>query len=642
MAGHGDRVQHALLGPRAALALALPLLGLSAAGAWAAAPEIDAQSHELERVAREAPLGSGLRLRNLELASDRPAVNLSLERFRVFAADARVVVHGRTRTSESPPPDNAYFRGAVEGEPDSWALITFGGQGGVRGQIVSRGVRWVLGRGKAPRGPAAGLAVREVDDGEFVEQSLAFSCDADALAPAPEPARVGPAPAPIAGPSPAAASSTELIANVAIETDFEFFQLFGNANDAADYVGDLMAHVSTLYASEVNTGLEVSSISLWATSNDPWNETSATCSLYEFGRYWNENHTGESRSIAHFLSGRSMGGIAWLGGLCRPAFDVNHGGSCPGLVPSADSYGGGYGLSSGLSGSFDLQNPTLVWDSLVVAHEMGHSFKSPHTHCYGGLEGNANPIDGCYVGECGSSGCACGPSSLPAGCPGPGQACGSLMSYCYLLSGGMGNIGWTLGAGHPFGIEADRVPARMIGHVQASANQYPGCLVPDNVAPTASDDAYSTFDDLDLEIPVRGVLGNDHDADGDPLSAVLVTQPTNGSLTLNADGSFTYSPDLGFIGTDSFTYKATDGLLDSSPAVVTVDVVECTSPDDLVLDNKTVAGVESFEACRSIVAGPSFQIMPSGNALLEAGSTVSLSNGFSAEQGASLTVRITG
>ncbi len=642
MDDHGHRARHGNLGSQAALALALPLLVCAGAGGAAARPEVDAQSRELEQVARETPLGSPLRLRDLQLGSDRPAVNLSLERFRVFAPEARVVVHGPYRTSESPPPENAYFRGAIEGEPASWALLTVGERGGVRGQVMSQGVRWVVGGGGKARGPAAGLAAREVADGEFVEQALGFSCDAEALGPAPEPPRLAATSAASAGPPRTSAASAGLIASVAIETDFEFFQLFGNSSDAADYVGDLMAHVSTLYASEVNTGLEVSSISLWATSNDPWSQTSATCSLYEFGRYWNENHVGESRSIAHFLSGRSLGGIAWLGGLCRPAFDVNHGGSCPGLVPSADSYGGGYGLSSGLSGSFDLQNPTLVWDSLVVAHEIGHSFKSPHTHCYGGLEGNANPIDGCYVGECGSSGCACGQSSLPAGCPGSGQGCGSLMSYCYLLSGGIGNIGWTLGAGHPYGIEADRVPTRMIGHVQASANQYPGCLVPDNVAPTASDDAYSTFDDLDLQVAAPGVLGNDGDADGDPLSAVLVSSPSNGSLTLDADGSFVYSPDAGFIGSDSFTYKATDGLLESSPAVVTVDVVECTDPDDLVLENETVSGAESFEACRSIVAGPSFQIMPSGNALLEAGSAVSLSNGFSAEQGAGLTVRISG
>ena len=59
------------------------------------------------------------------------------------------------------------------------------------------------------------------------------------------------------------------------------------------------------------------------------------------------------------------------------------------------------------------------------------------------------------------------------------------------------------------------------------------------------------------------MLGNDSDVDGDALTAVLVSGPANGTLTLNADGSFTYTPDANFNGTDSFTYKANDGTADS-------------------------------------------------------------------------------
>ena len=59
-----------------------------------------------------------------------------------------------------------------------------------------------------------------------------------------------------------------------------------------------------------------------------------------------------------------------------------------------------------------------------------------------------------------------------------------------------------------------------------------------------------------------GVLGNDADPDGDPLTAVLVSGPSHGTLTLNANGSFTYTPNANFNGTDSFTYRASDGTLD--------------------------------------------------------------------------------
>ena len=58
------------------------------------------------------------------------------------------------------------------------------------------------------------------------------------------------------------------------------------------------------------------------------------------------------------------------------------------------------------------------------------------------------------------------------------------------------------------------------------------------------------------------MLGNDADPDGEhALTAVLVSGPAHGTLTLNADGSFTYTPDANYSGPDSFTYRASDGTL---------------------------------------------------------------------------------
>jgi hypothetical protein len=74
-----------------------------------------------------------------------------------------------------------------------------------------------------------------------------------------------------------------------------------------------------------------------------------------------------------------------------------------------------------------------------------------------------------------------------------------------------------------------------------------------------------------------GVLGNDSDADGDALTAVLVSGPTSGALVLNPNGSFTYTPNAGFFGSDSFTYKANDGLADSNVVTVTITVNPGTS-----------------------------------------------------------------
>ena len=97
--------------------------------------------------------------------------------------------------------------------------------------------------------------------------------------------------------------------------------------------------------------------------------------------------------------------------------------------------------------------------------------------------------------------------------------------------------------------------------------------VPD--PPAAADDSYVTPQGVALVQPAPGVLANDSDSGGGALvvDTTPVVAPANGSLSLAADGSFTYTPTLGFTGGDTFTYRATSvasGL--SSTAVVTITV----------------------------------------------------------------------
>lgn len=94
-----------------------------------------------------------------------------------------------------------------------------------------------------------------------------------------------------------------------------------------------------------------------------------------------------------------------------------------------------------------------------------------------------------------------------------------------------------------------------------------------NTLPTAAPDSYATAQNTPLEIPAPGVLGNDKDEDGNPLTAVLSEIPADGTLTFNANGSFTYTPDADFIGTIQFTYRADDGFDQSQPATVTINVL---------------------------------------------------------------------
>ena len=96
----------------------------------------------------------------------------------------------------------------------------------------------------------------------------------------------------------------------------------------------------------------------------------------------------------------------------------------------------------------------------------------------------------------------------------------------------------------------------------------------DSLPPVAVADAYGTTVGVPLSKAAPGVLANDTDPDADPLTASLVSGTTSGALMLNANGSFTYTPDAGFVGTDSFTYVAHDGTYESNPVTVTIVVIE--------------------------------------------------------------------
>src|SRR5690606_34397942 len=93
-----------------------------------------------------------------------------------------------------------------------------------------------------------------------------------------------------------------------------------------------------------------------------------------------------------------------------------------------------------------------------------------------------------------------------------------------------------------------------------------------NDAPVAVADGYSTNEDNVLSVSAPGVLGNDSDAEGTVLTAVLGAGVSNGSLTLNSNGSFTYTPNTNFFGSDSFTYQASDGNVASNPVTVTITI----------------------------------------------------------------------
>ena len=93
------------------------------------------------------------------------------------------------------------------------------------------------------------------------------------------------------------------------------------------------------------------------------------------------------------------------------------------------------------------------------------------------------------------------------------------------------------------------------GLVTINFTNHPPVAVSDTYSVTEKEDAVN---DPNLVVAAPGVLANDTDPDLDALTAIKVSNPSNGTVTLNSNGSFTYVPNTGYVGPDSFTYQASD------------------------------------------------------------------------------------
>lgn len=419
----------------------------------------------LESQIRKLPTGQQLLLTDVKLGT-MGEVELVLERIKVFAPDAVIRIHTESGVIRQSPPNNVYLAGHIKGQNHSQVFLGFLENGEVEGMVSTGDMdKYALSRQqdgsfKLAREDAANMAAR--DDRWFNPK--------DYLEVPKDQVEQLSAPVQTQGSN---GISYEL--TVAVETDFEMYSIFGNTTDVTNYITGLIGFISYKYFDEIQTYVLLGDLSLWTTAADPWSETSTACALFEVGKYWNDNNGAIDRAVTHFISGKSLGGgVAWLGVLCSGPFSYDStSSSCS--FSGISNYGGGYGVSAGLGGSFNPNMPTSVWDVVVVSHELGHNFDSPHTHCYAGEGGNPNPVDECFNGE---GGCYGGPESLP----GPlGGGSGTIMSYCHLLTGGLSNISLTLGTGHPYGDEPIRVPNRMRDHVEDMASSNPSCVRPTTV-----------------------------------------------------------------------------------------------------------------------------------------------------------------
>ena len=151
------------------------------------------------------------------------------------------------------------------------------------------------------------------------------------------------------------------------------------------------------------------------------------------------------------------------------------------------------------------------------------------------------------------------------------------------------------------------------------------------LAPTARNDLFTLEADTTLDVASPGILANDSDPENDALVATLFNQPAHGMLTFNANGSFSYLPQPGFTGTDSFSYRLSDGSSNSKLAAVTLRVTAAATPSAapvLDLNGADAAGVD-FAASFSEGSSP----------VLIADSDAALADGDSADL-VSLTVTL--
>jgi VCBS repeat-containing protein len=193
-----------------------------------------------------------------------------------------------------------------------------------------------------------------------------------------------------------------------------------------------------------------------------------------------------------------------------------------------------------------------------------------------------------------------------------------------LLSSGDGSFTYTPAANY-YGTDSFTYRASD-GTAQSAVATVTLTIAAVNDAPVAVPDSYVTLQDTPLTVPAPGLLANDSDVEGSALTAATVTNPAHGTATVNANGSFTYTPAAGYVGPDSFTYRVNDGAANSAAVTVMLLVTAVADTTPPVRSNGQPSGTlasgttsttvqlttDEPATCRyALTAGTSYAAMPS-------------------------------
>ncbi len=408
----------------------LSLLGLAAAGLSAsAAAQTALRPFPLTPVSTEATL-SGLvtevdqalvatlnELQQVRLQSmilpDGQAVDLDLRRIDVERRKFGYQLNGEPAGDLLAGTELSLWKGSVIGKPESDVMLSFS-KYGTRGWVhLGYDVVHLMPRPDADGDWTSGDVIVATESA-LNAAGNALEGDCSTLAPmtAPKPRALQPKDLDDVYTSSSLQVDTCGLyeAPIAMETDYQFYQRFNNVSAATTYLTTLLSFISDRYELQAKTVLTFPYLQIYSNSNDPWstpdNGGNSIDMLNEFVAAWAGNIPGDA-SLGHMMSGAGLGGgVAFLNALCDE--------------------GSGFGVSGNIAGQvqFPVVQQPNNWDFMVVAHELGHNFSSPHTHEF------CPPLDECppnqYFGQCQAQ-----------------QTCtnqGTIMSYCHLCSGGTANI----------------------------------------------------------------------------------------------------------------------------------------------------------------------------------------------------------
>ena len=466
-------------------------------------------------------------------------VNLLLSRIDPFTPDARLVTatidaKGQLHEQAIPRPAGQWWGGTVEGQATSKVMLSRSAAG-ILGFIQDEhGTTIITGDRIGGTGPLVSYVLGELPPGTIAWEP--WTCQ-ELTAPGDEELNHH-------GSAPLVQPCRQL--RIAVETDAELYQRFAASTDptaaASAYVGTIFAGINQIYQRDLQIKPHINFLRLWPTAADPWTMAGAGDQLNEFRTWWQTNMVAQPRDLAAMFSTRGLGGgVAWLSVACNTTW--------------------GYSVSGNLAGAFPyplIDNDPQNWDIMVTSHEIGHNMGTTHTHNF-----------------CPEPGDSCSPSGYFGSCQ-TAQVCttsGTIMSYCHLCSGGLGNVILSF---HPLCINA------------VSTYMSNACNTVEGASGAASVDDWFEMVQGSGSILID-VLANDIDSNCEAitLESFDAVSVRGGTVTrvvgAGAGGRdlLRYTPSPEFVSTDRVTYRVREQSGGISPsATAHISVLAMRQPEN--------------------------------------------------------------